>query len=239
MRPLTLHEIIPLKKPVQHFSDCYLVSSIGALARSEGGRKILSSNIAHCKDGFRVRFQDVNGKRKDYFATAQEINDLVSLDKYYNETVEKYKQNPIIKAIELGMDKLLKEHPDKKPFVSRLKTCQEKFEYNKPSNFMEMFTGRKPIVLNEDGLKMTLKKDKDKAVELFDKMDKSNDYSFVVGTGIPARGGLTSVHCYTVSGVNSDKQYIELFDCRKQYCEWLSYDKAIRALKFVTGYFNI
>lgn len=236
MRPITLHEITPLQRPVQHFSDCYLISSIGALARSQDGMKILSKNIAHCKDGYRIRFQNVHDKRFEYRVSAKEIQELVPLDKYYNEAIIKHKQNPILKAIEVAMNKLLEEHPDKKPFVSRLISCKEKFEYNKPSNFLEMFTGKKPIILNESSLRMDLLMNKDEAVDLFERIDAADDFSFVAGTGINAKEGLADFHCLIVEGVNTENQYVDFFECRKRETIRLSFDKAMNAFKFLTGY---
>lgn len=238
MKPLSLYDAKILRTPVQHFSDCYLVSSIGALARSKDGSKILRQNILRHYDGFQVNFRNLNGVKESYSASAQEIANHISYDKYYNDVVHEFEQHPIVKAVEIAMGKLLKKHPSKKTLVCRLTRCQERFEYNKPSNFMDMFTGKKPFVLNEDGFKMTLKKKKDEAVDLFERIDKDNNFSIVAGTGLGSREGLTSVHCYIVEGVNSGNKYIQIFDCRKQQSIILSFDKAIKGLKFLTGYFD-
>jgi len=238
MRPITRHEIIPLQRPVQHFSDCYLISSIGALARSKDGQKVLSQNIAHRGDGFRIRFQNIDEQRIDYLVSNEEIQKLIPLDKYYNEAILKWQQNPIIKAIEVAMDKLLHEHPHKKPFVSRLINCHERFEYNKPSNFLEMFTGKKPIILNEDSLRMNLTKDRDKAIELLERIENADDFSFVAGTGLKSRKGFASVHCFTVEGVNTENQYLQVYESRERESIELSFDKAIKIFKFLTGYLH-
>ena len=237
MKPITLSEIKPLMTPVQHFSDCYMISSIGALARSEDGRKILSRNIAHCKDGFRIRFQNLDERRQDFFVTKEEMDKLVSMDKYYNEVVQKYEQNPIIKAIEIAMDKLLSIYPEKKPLVSRLMRCQERFEYNKPSNFMEMFTGKTPFVLNESGFRMSLKKKIPETIDLFERLKSEQDYSFIAGTGMYGKNGLVSYHCYSVVGVDSDN-FIKLYESRKKESITLNFRQAIDSLKFFVGYFK-
>ncbi len=237
MKPITLSEIKPLMTPIQHFSDCYMISSIGALARSEEGRKILSKNIAHRKDGFRIRFQNLYERRQDFFVTKEEMDDLISLDKYYNEVVQKYQQNPIIKAVEVAMDKLLSIHPEKKPLVSRFMRCQERFEYNKPSNFMEMFTGKTPFILNEGGLRMSLKKKIPETIDLFERLKHENDYSFVAGTGNRGKNGLVSYHCYTVVGVDSDN-FIKLYESRKKESITLNFREALDSLKFFVGYFK-
>lgn len=237
MKPITLSEIKPLMTPVQHFSDCYMISSIGALARSEDGRKILSKNIAHRKDGFRIRFQNLDERRQDFFVTKDEMDHLVSLDKYYNEVVQKYEQNPIIKAIEVAMNKLLEKYPWKKPLVSRLMRCQERFEYNKPSNFLEMFTGKTPFILNEGGVRMTLKNKIPETQDLFERLKNEQDYSFIAGTGMRGKNGLVSYHCYTVLGVDSDN-FVKLYESRKKESITLNFRQAIDSLKFFVGYFK-
>lgn len=236
MRPITRHEIIPLQRPIQHFSDCYLISSISALARSKDGQKILSQNIAHRGDGYRVRFQKVDEYIEDYFISQADIQNLVPLDKYYNDAIIRYPQNPIIKAIEIAMSSLLKEHPEKKPLVSRLASCHEKFEYNKPSNFLELFTGQKPIILNEGGLRMTLTHDKDKAIELLERIDKADDFAFIAGTGLKKHRDFTKVHCYAVEGVNTENQYLQVYESRKRESIEVPFEKAIKIFKFLTGY---
>lgn len=273
MKPLTHSELISLQRPMQHFSDCYMTSSIGALARSSVGKKILNENIVHTNHGFRIRFQNVHSKQEDYIICKKDIKKHNPIDyyeatvaeylenpdsekaeffdkakpselpklygEYYSELLEKFKPNRIINALEIAMDRLLKKHPDKKPRISRLINFgdDERFEYNYPSNFLEMFTGKKPIILNERTLlRMNLRKNKDEAVELFEKIDKSDDFSMVAGTGLFGKEGLTGLHCYTVEGVNSENQYLQIFDCREQKSIKLPFDKAIKAIKFLTGY---
>ncbi len=236
MRPITLHEIIPLQRPIQHFSDCYLISSVSALARSKDGQKILSQNISRRGDGFRIRFQNVDEHRLEYLVTQEDIQRLIPLDKYYNEAIITCPQNPIIKAIEVAMNKLLKEHPDKKPFVSRLARCHEKFEYNKPSNFLEIFTGQKPIILNEGGLRMSLTHDKDKAIELLERIDKADDFAFIAGTGLKDQKGFAKVHCFAIEGVNTENQYLQVYESRNRESIEVPFEKAIKIFKFLTGY---
>lgn len=160
------------------------------------------------------------------------------MDRFANEIKITEPHHPIIKAIEVAMNKIISKYPDKKPIICRFADSIEDFEYNKPSNFMEMFTGRKPIVLNEDGLRLTMRRHREEAMELFEQMDKAGDVSFVAGTGLFSRYGLRDVHCYTVSGVNYENKYIEIIDKRTKETVNLPFEKAIRGLKFLTGYFN-
>ena len=238
MKPIGTDEIKNLKYAIQYFQDCYLVSSIGALSHSTNGRKILSENIAHTSDGLRIRFNNINGKTEDYFVSRQEMDNLIYMDRYYNPIEIKVPHNPIIKGIEVAMNKLLKKHPLKKPWMCRLPDCNEKFEFNKPSNFLEMFTGKKPIIINENNLNLSLKSKKEEIKEFFKRIDKQFPNSFVAGSLFGFHKGITNNHCYTI--VNSDykNQIINIFDHRFLEITDLSYDEAVRKLKFIVGYFN-
>ena len=238
MKPITRHNILPLQTPIQHFNDCYLISSITALARSKTGQKVLSKNVSYNKNGFKVRFQKIDSNPRDYFVSKDEIQKLMKFDEFYNEINFHSEQNPIIKAIEIAMNKLIEEYPKKKPFVSKLVRSQEKFEYNKPSNFLEIFTGQKPITLNENSLRMNLQKDKDKAIELFEKIDKSDDFSFIAGTGLWGNGSVSALHCLVIEGVNTENRYLQLYDSRVQNSLKLTFDKTIEIFKFLTGYLH-
>ena len=96
MKPIRKEEINSLRFAIQHFQDCYLVSSVGALANSTNGRRILSENIAHTQDGFRVRFRNINGQTRDFFVTQKEMDNLIYMDKYCNPIEVKIPHNPII-----------------------------------------------------------------------------------------------------------------------------------------------
>ncbi len=238
MKPIGLEEMQNLRYAVQHFQDCYLVSSIGALTNTSNGRKILSENIAHTQDGFRIRFNNVNGKVEDYFVTQKEMDNLIYMDKYYNPIEIKIPHNPIIKAIEVAMNKLIKNHPSKKPWICRFPSCNEKFEFNKPSNFLEMFTGRKPLIFNEGELNLSLKSKRDKAEELLQEIDSSEPCSFVTGTAFGLHKGMSDNHCYTIVKIDSQQKTLQIFDHRFLETLTLTYEEAMKKLKFIVGYFN-
>ena len=84
MKPIGIEDILSLNRSQQVFHDCYLVSSINALSRSENGRKILQNNIAREGNNFRIRFQNVNLNVEDFFVTEKEIKDLTPMDKFLN-----------------------------------------------------------------------------------------------------------------------------------------------------------
>ena len=239
MKPISVTQILELRNAPQHFHDCYLVSSINALTRCKNGINILRQNIQTTNNGYRIRFNNVFGKQEDYFVTEEECKMLTLCDNYANEIPVEQQHNPIIKAIEVAMNKLIRKHPTKKPLISRLVKCNEKFEYNKPSNFLEMFTGRKPIELNEGTLmRMTLKQDKEKAIELLDKMYSEEDFCFVAGTGINYSGELTNTNCYTITRVNNKYENVDIKDNKLQKSIRQSYDQFIREIKYIVGYFN-
>lgn len=240
MKPITSDEIKNLRYAVQYFQDCYLVSSVSSLTKTSNGRRILTENIAHTDDGYRIRFQNVKGKCQDYFVSQKEIDLLTYLDKYGNTIIipEDKPHNQIIKAIETAMNKLLRRYPDKKSFLCRIPNCNEKFEFNKPSVFLEMFTGKKPIKLNEDGLSLNLKSKKTECIDLFEKISTEHENSFVAGTSFNFNRKFSDYHCYSVQNIDREKETIELFDHRLLDRIVLTYNEAIKYIKYFAGYFN-
>lgn len=238
MKPINLNDIATLQRVKQHFHDCYLVTSINSLSNSENGRKILQNNILRDNNNFTIKFKNINGTPEDFFITKKEINDLTLCDKFFNPIELKEPQNTIIKAIEVAMNKLLKKYPDKKNFTNRLYKTNEEFEYNNPSRFMEMFTGITPLNINENSIRMSLKSKRKEATELFQKIGNTPDTSFVVGTGHHFIKGMTNWHCYTLEKVDTKNNTIQIFDNRFQESITLTFEEAIKKLKYITGYFN-
>ena len=102
-----------------------------------------------------------------------------------------------------------------------------------------MFTGEKPINLNEDNFKLNLKSKKEDAIELFDKISDKPDNSFVVGTSINLdKNKLYDFHCFDVKTINKETKQIDLFEHRFQQTIQLSYEEAIKQLKYIVGYFG-
>lgn len=238
MKPINLNEIKSLHRVKQHFHDCYLVTSINALSNSENGRKILQNNILKDGNNFNIRFNNVNGTTQDFFISEKELNDLTLCDCFLNPIVLETPENPILKAIEIAMNKLLKKYPDKKSFANRLYKTNEEFEYNNPSRFMEMFTGISPLNINESGLRMSLKSKVNETKDLLGKIGEQQQSSFVAGTGHHFIKGLTNWHCYTLEKVNNKDNTIQIFDNRYQETITLSFNDFIKKLKYITGYFN-
>ncbi len=235
MRPITSDEILSLRFAKQNFRDCYLVSSLNALTRCENGRNILERNILRDGDNFCVRFNDVNGSSETYLVKQAECDELILCDKYMEPVLLKVPHNPIVKAVEVAMNKLLSVHSDRKPFLCKIPECQEKFEFNKVSNFLKMFTGVRPVTLNEAGLKMNLKKDAQSAQRLFSEINERGG-SFVAGTGYHLSPFEDLPHCYTVTNIENGK--IDLYDCRRQIHITKDENNTIGSIKYFCGYFN-
>ena len=154
MKPITPQQIASLSTAQQYFHDCYIVSSLGILSRSKKGQKILQNNITTNGKDFNIKINNVNEKVEDYFISEKEINNL-KFKSYENEMP--FEELPVVKAFELAMNKLIKKHPFQKPLICRALETQERFEYNKPSNFLKLFTGITPETINESSLSMSLK----------------------------------------------------------------------------------
>lgn len=240
LSPISSVQIAPLQNAVQKFHDCYLVSSLGALSRSTQGRKVLENNISHNTRNYNVKFRDIGGKAEDYLISKKTVNNMV----FETEGGKSYELNkivpPVVKAIELAMNKVIKNHPSKKPFIYRMLENQQDFEYNKPSRFLKMFTGKKPVTLNEGGIRMSLFGKIEKAFSLLNKIEKDKDSVFIAGTGWNMWGinSLPSWHCYSVRQVRMEQNRIVLFDHRKQEEVVLPIQNALHQLKFLTGYFS-
>ena len=238
MKPINLSEIKSLQRVKQHFHDCYLVTSMNALSNTENGRKILQENILREGNNFNIKFKNINGKSEDFFVSEKELNDLTLCDRFFNPIELKEPHNPILKAVEVAMNKLLKKYPDKKSFINRLYKTNEEFEYNNPSRFLEMFTGIKPININENSIRMSLKNKIDEAKEVLEKIGNEKTNSFIAGTGHKFIKGITNWHCYTLENVNNANKTAKIFDNRYQEEFTLSFDDFIKKIKYITGYFN-
>lgn len=257
---LAQSEILSLRVAKQEFSDCYLVSSLHSLTKSVAGREVLLQNISKAKeevsqyyftevssrikkqgeknpflkDVFDVVFKNVKNKEERYLIDAKTIK------KYY--WIEGKQKNSILSSVEMAMQKLVGKHFSKKPLFCRMNFpfMFENFENNKVSNFMEMFTGKKPINLCESKLNINLKHHKKEAFELFERMGRSpcDDFSFVAGTGVKHIGRAKGWHCYVIDKIDLQNKRIFLINKRTNNVERLSFDEALDKLKYIVGYFN-
>ena len=101
-----------------------------------------------------------------------------------------------------------------------------------------MFTGIKPININENGIRMSLKNKIDEAKEVLEKIGNNETNSFIAGTGHKFIKGITNWHCYTLENVNNANKTAKIFDNRYQEEITLSFNDFIKKIKYITGYFN-
>lgn len=260
MQKISENDISSLMQAQQVFSDCYILSSLHALAKSSFGRKILSQNIKKSAnelpalyfadlpeavskhsskfktmnvDTFCITFNDVCGKKEEYC--------VAPLDLKKNMSIYVKQKNPVIRAMEIAMNRLVHRHFFKKPLISRMHFpfLHRSFEFNIPSNFMKMFTGIEPVSVGEKGINMTLKPYKKEVFKIFEKMSKNpKDFSFVAGTGFKTFNIDKGWHCFVVDFCDYENQRLSLVNKRTGYPFTVTFDEAINTLKFLTGYFK-
>lgn len=242
--PIKEKEIIKLRNSPQIFADCYLVTTLNALSLTNKGKNVLRRNItkANTQEGaaYKIHFPDVYSKKEDVFVTEKEIKNLQLTDEYCNVVQHDKEENPTLKAVEIAMNKMVQKYPKLKSFLTRFwVTSVEDFEYNSPSKFMKIFTGKDPISLNERTLLMSLKFHKKEAAGLLKKMEKSKGkYSFVCGSGEKAAPPFEQWHCYVIQNVNLKKDCITLYNTRVNRTMDLTFDEFIKNIKYITGYFS-
>lgn len=234
MKPITPQQIASLSTAQQYFHDCYLLSSLGILSRSKKGQKILQNNITTNGKDFNIKFKNVNGKAEDYFISESEINNLEYID---SKPIFSNPSIPIVKSVELAMNKLIKKHPFQKPLICRALETQERFEYNKPSNFLKLFTGITPETINESNLSMSLLDKISKAIDTLKKIANDKDSTFIVGTGI-SFDGLPSWHCYGITKVDIQNNKFYVFDHRLNKELEFPIISGLLKFKFLTGFWS-
>lgn len=238
MYPVSSRQIKSMQRASQKLHDCYLVASLGALSNSAKGRKIILNNISHSLDAYNVHFPSINGISEDYLVDKNSIVDL--FQKTENEEISSIHNvnSPLTRAVELAVNALIKKHPFKKPPIYRLFASKHNCEYNKPSRFLKMFTGKKPITLNEGGVSMSLFSKYSKAKKLLEQIGQDPNAVFVAGTGMNSWGNLPTWHCYVIKRVDTKNNKLLLFDHKEQAEIVLPIQNAIHQLKFITGFFS-
>ena len=89
---------------------------------------------------------------------------------------------------------------------------------------MKVFTGIEPRVIAETDFNLDLSGYKNEVMELFKRMDKEKNHSFVIGTGVKMLDGRTW-HVYIIEDVDLANNTITVKEKRGTF-------------KFVVGYFN-
>lgn len=188
-------------------SDCYLVSTLKALAKSGFGKQMLKQSIKASPDGdtFEVRF---NKYDKD------NIYSVSSGDKYEVAT-GRSRFNPT-GSVETATSDVIQDRRDAKPLYLRIFGYSNPLEGNLASVYMEALTGVKPISIGDDSI-LSLSSKKEETTELLDKIGSMsmNHHSFVAGSKLMnCHDGIGSSHYYVVKDVDSKKKEVHLINPR-------------------------
>ena len=111
------------------------------------------------------------------------------------------------------------------------------FENNLPSHFMKIFTGINPRIIGETDFNIDLEGYRNEVMDLFRRMDKEKDHSFVIGTGVKMLDGRTW-HVYVIEDVDLDNNTITVKEKRNNNPRTMHIDTALKTFKFIVGYFN-
>ena len=192
-------------------SDCYLVSTLKALAKSRIGKQMLKQSIKTSEDGdtFEVTFNKYD-KDNSY---------KVHKDEKYNTVTSRHQFNPT-GAVETATNFVVQDRKDSKPTIIRtfapLFCADSPVECNLASVYMETLTGRKPVSLGDDSL-LSLNSKKEEAEKLLDKIGDvtMNKHSFVAGSKLMnTRDGIGKMHYYVIKKVDKDKKEVHLINPR-------------------------
>ena len=193
-------------------SDCYLVSTLKALAKSGFGKKILKNCITLNSDktAYNVNF-------KKYQNEGEKASYTVNNGEKYLETTGKFSLNPI-GAVEVASSDLLNDRKDAKPWYLRVFGYDTNLEGNLASVFMKNLTGKDPISLNDNSPFSLSFKNKKNAKELLDKIGNLpiDKHSFVAGSVIsePELDSIKAKHYYVIKDVDNKKKEVHLMNPR-------------------------
>lgn len=232
---ITDKEINDFSNAEQHFSDCYIMSSLESLSHTKNGRKILKEQIEH---------DDVN----PFLINCYMYTPLGTKEKYSiptNAVVKGYEKlykaqdNDLVRSVDITVGEYEKRYKAK-PWICRFtddfKTYT--FENGIPSHFMQTLTGRKPTVnIAEMDFNIDLSSKKDEVMELFERMQTDKEHSLVIGTGLKMLDG-RSWHVYVLEDVDLDNNTITVKNKRGNITKTMNIDTALNTFKFIVGYFN-
>lgn len=228
-------EIDSFKNAEQHFSDCYIMSTLETLSKTENGRKILKKQIEHDDENPNIincYLYTPKGFKEKY-----QIPSNMAVKGY--EKLYKLQNNEIIRSIDVSVgeyEKKFKAKPWICRFTDDFKTYT--FENSLPSHFMTILTGKEPTInIAETDFNIDLSSRKDEVMELFKKMDKNKDHSLVIGTGLKMLDGRTW-HVYVLQDVDLDNNTITVKNKRGNQTKTMNIDTALNTFKFIVGYFN-
>ncbi len=196
-----------LKTPQLMRSDCYLVSTLKALAKSGFGKQMLKNSIKTSPDGdtFEVRFNKYD---------KENVYPVKSCDKYEIIT-GRSRFNPT-GSVETATSDVIQDRSDAKPLYLRLFGYDSALEGNLASVYMETLTGKKPINIGDNSI-LPLSKHKEEVTQLLDKIGELpiNRHSFVAGSKIAnCHDDIGKKHYYVIKKVDKDKKEVHLVNPR-------------------------
>ena len=189
-------------------SDCYLVSTLKALAKSGFGKQMLKQSIKTSPDGdtFEVRFNKYD--KDNIYAVKNDVR--------YEVVTGRTKLNPT-GSVETATSGVIKDKSDAKPWYLRTFGYDSYLEGNLASVYMETLTGKKPINIGDDSISPLSSANKELTVQLLDKIGSMpmNRHSFVAGSKMMnCHDGIGKRHYYVIKKVDSDKKEVHLINPR-------------------------
>lgn len=218
----------------QHFSDCYLMTTLETLSHTENGRKVLKDQIQYDDKNPKLincYLFNKNGEQEKYTIPTNAV--LAGYEKVY-----KGQENEIIRSVDISVDQFEKKHKAK-PLICKIadKFKDYSFEKNLPSHFMKTLTGIEPHIIAEQDLNIDLSGYKEEVMELFERMDKEKEHSFLIGTGVKMLDGRTW-HVYVIQDVNLEDNTITVKEKRGNKPRKMNIDTALKTFKYIVGYFD-
>lgn len=249
-RSLKAKEFICAIKEKQKTCNCFLNSTFTALYNSMRGKEILSKRIKIEQSSFADPAYKIilspNGKNENYRVSNQDyFEQYFNIYRTYNEYPKKSghfldsPSNNLNTAIDIAVSKMIKKHPEQKPWYMRLYSFPNnmRHEFNKPSRAFEWFTGIKPIKIGEDGIKTELIKYKDDVLNLLNYLGKlsPNDYSFVLMSGGKETPQTEKWHCVPITKIDNTTQQVYFFDKRLKRELFVNFDTILNSFKAIVG----
>ena len=228
-------EIDGFKDAKQHFSDCYLMSSLEALSHTKNGRKVLKEHIERDDNNpnlINCYLFNPQGVKEKYSIPVNAV--INGYEKLYME-----QNNEIIRSMDISVAEYEKKYKAK-PLICRItdKLKSYEFENNLPSHFLKILTGKSPTVnIAETDYNLDLTKYKEEVMALFKRMEKEKNYNMLIATGMKPLDGRTW-HVYLIEDVNLKNNTITVKEKRSNAPKTVDIDTALRSFKYIVGYFD-
>ena len=232
---ITDNEINELSNAKQHFSDCYIMTSLETLSHTENGRKLLKQQIKH--DDYKNNVINCYLYAPDGYKEMYSIPTDVVVKGY--EKLCNAQDNDVVRCVDISVGEYEKRYKAK-PWICRFtddfKTYD--FENGLPSRFMKALTGIEPTInIAETDFNVDLSSRKKEVMELFKRMQDEKQHSLVIGTGLKMLDGRTW-HVYVLEDVDLDNNTITVKNKRGNITKTMNIDTALNTFKFIVGYFN-